>query len=413
MEQLENRNNVRISNQIQILNLLRQKKMTVTDLAAALDISFTAASHIIQEMIDEELIASVSKKKPINQRGRIPYYVEMNNDKGVVCGIDFSNRNVEIIISTLDCKIVAIDTLSDALFIEYKHLEEIEKKIKAMLLLPEVKGRKLLSICIASPGLIRPDKFEYVCVYRVKNFDKLNPVLYFANAFNVKVEMYNDVRTACLGELKFGAFPKFPFNGFYVEIGSGAGISIIFNGKIYRGTNGFSGEIPCYNDELDPFIKENTYSGRIVGFLEILNRLKFLKGEPKPSPDDAINEEKIVYDYKNGDPLTRQVVEENYKHNAITLISLCTYLDVEYIVIGGSILNFGNEYLENLRKYINEYSHNELRARIVASTTDGKSSRYGVCYQAVSSYLFDALEIAARKRINNPSFTINNVFKEM
>ena len=52
MEKLEKRNNIRISYQFEILNLLRRGKHTITELADSLNISFTGKYAIYYNIFD-------------------------------------------------------------------------------------------------------------------------------------------------------------------------------------------------------------------------------------------------------------------------------------------------------------------------------------------------------------------------
>ena len=199
MDKIEKRNEIRIDNQIEIINLLRRSKRTTTELAKRLGVSFTAISNIIDELVKNNLI-KYSNKKESKTRGRNPVFVELNCDEGVICCVDLSSYFIRVVIASLDNKIIVEDTIPDFAFLTQEHLEQIEQSIKNLLKRPEVNNRKLLSICIASPGLIRPDSYEYVYSRRLSGQTTINPVTYLTNAFNVKVEMHNDVRMGCLAE---------------------------------------------------------------------------------------------------------------------------------------------------------------------------------------------------------------------
>lgn len=409
MANVENRNEVRINNQIQLLNILRNKKATVTDLAARLGISFTAASNIIEELVNAGLIKYSSIKQTSKKRGRTPVFVEMNCNNGVICGIDFSTWNIQVVIANMEGKVICKEHIPNTIFITQEHLNQIEEIIKRLLAKPEVKGRKLLSICISSPGLIRPN-FEYASAYRIPNFEKLNPVLFFSNAFNVKVDMYNDIRISSLAEMKYGVLQNKSTNALFAHIGTGCGYSFIFDGKVYKGANGFAGECPSYTDSIGNHSMWNT---RLFGIWDILMTLGSLSTESENYHIDQVNLDELFDKYTSGDEKVTEVVNESAKINALTIIGLCSTLDFEYVVIEGPILKFGPKYLELLRKNVIELSINEVRARIVASELQEESSLLGICYQAVTSYLFDELEKMTRKRISNNKFKLDESFNDI
>ena len=411
MEKIEKRNEVRLSYQIEILNLLRKGKRTITELANLLGVSFTAMTNIIDELVKSDLL-KYSAKQQSKTRGRNPFFVELNCDKGVVCSVDLSSFDIRIVISTLDTKIIVEKTIKDVKFLTKDILEQIETEIKDLLAKPEVNNRKLLSICIASPGLIRADNFEFISSRRLKDLNVVNPVKYLTNAFNVRVEMHNDVRLGCLAELKYGAFPKKTFNGLFIHIGVYSGLTLIIDGKIYKGSNNFSGETPVYVGD-DEITLGSRWNSRFFPISEINWAIQRKRGEPHTSFNEYIDIDKIIQDYNSGDKDTVEAVEESAKRNAITIFGLTAILDIDYIVIEGKILNFGTKYLDLIRKDINEFASPEIRSRILVSGLKEECSTLGACYQASSIYLRDAIENSTRDRFNLPNFVLGEKYREL
>lgn len=411
MEKIEKRNEIRISYQIEILNLLRKGKRTITEIANILGVSFTAISHIVDELVKAGLL-SYTDRQQLKTRGRNPVFVELNCKNGVVCSIDFASLDIRIAIASLDTKIIVEKKLFNVEFLTRDVLEQIESEIKDLLAKPEVKNRKLLSICIASPGLIRPDNFEYVISRRLKDYAVLNPVQYLTNAFNVRVEMYNDVRLGCLAEMKYGVFPKKTFNGLFVHIGFYGGLTLIINGKIYKGSNGFSGETPVYIGE-DEITIASRWNSRFFPIWEIDCLIKRKKGLPLPGVGELIDLDSLIKNYNEGDKTTIDAVEESAKRNAMTIFGLATILDIDYVVIEGKILEFGTKYLDLIRKNINDFSSSEIRARIVVSGLKEEGSTLGACYQASSIYYKDTIENSTRERFNIPDFVLGEKYREL
>ena len=411
MDKIERRNEIRIDNQIEIINLLRRGKRTTTELAKRLGVSFTAISNIVDELVKSNLI-KYSNKKEVKSRGRNPVFVELNCDDGVVCSIDLSSYFIKVVIASLDSHIIVEEIIPDFVFLTNEHLEQIEQCIKKLLEAPEVNNRKLLSICIASPGLIRPDTYEYVHSRRLAGRSTINPVAYFANAFNVKVEMHNDVRIGCLAELKYGVFPKTPFNGLFIHIGFYSSLTLVLNGKIYEGSNGYAGEIPVYDlDEKDA----NIWNSRFCPIFEIARTIQNQKGLPLSLVNDYLDLNKIIEDYKNGDPITVKAVQDSAKINAMTIYALATILDIDYVVIEGKILEFGEDYLDLVKQYSRKVfsSTIAIRARILASSLKEESAMIGACHQAATMYFLSSIEGATKERIDLPDFVIDKKYREI
>lgn len=412
MENNDSRIEIRIKHQLEILNIVRKEKTTITDLAANLDLSFTATSKIVDELVQEGLLAYTSKNITPG-RGRRAIFVEFNNDSGVVCVVDFASKDVRVILSSLDSTIIAEESISDFSFLTRDVLIKTEEVIKNLLENEKINNRPLLSICVITPGIVRADDFSYVESRILARGDiaRVDPVSYLSNAFGVKTEMYNDVKIGCFGELKYGDFPKESFNGLFIHLGSAAGLALIINGKIYRGSNNSSGETAFYNDELDdPVLKESYWNGKFFPMREIYLKICRLNNI---EPSYSFDTQKIVDDYHNNEESTVAAVTESAKRNAITIVSLTTILDVEYIVLEGQVLKLGQPYVDLLRKYISLYSVNSIKAKIIISTLKEDCEVLGACYKAADIYLFDKLESFAKKRTRSSKFFIDNSFKEI
>ena len=411
----ENQSKIRVKNQIDILNILRRGKTTLPVLADNLGVSFTSVSKITDELVQNKLL-KYSKKNKSSIRGRKPIFVELNNDLGVVCCINYASSTTRIILATLDSTIVAEKVIPNVNFITKEVLVETENGLRELLKDPKVNNRKLLSICVVAPGLLSPDGNGFVASRFVKAEDiiKINPVLHFSNAFNVKVEMHNDVRIACFGELKHGVFPKEIFNGMFIHLGISSGITLIFDGKIYHGSYNFSGETASYVWNYDDqILKESSWNGKLFSLFEIENKIREKNGQPLLGPNSTFNVDKIVEDYNANDASTVEAIEESAKRNAITIIGLTALLDVEFIVIEGQILKLGSRYIDLLRKYISDFSNNLVRAKIIVSTLKESCEILGGCYQASNIYLLDQVESITKIRTKSPKFELDKIYKEI
>ena len=415
MESIGKQNDIRIRHQMDVMNLVRKGRTTLTDIAECLDVSFTAAKKITDELVRNNLVVYSSKNKsPV--RGRKPVFVEINNKIGVVGVVDFSSSDVHILLATLDSTVIVEGFIPNVKLITRQVLDEAVEVIHKLLLEPKVNSRPLLSICVISPGIMRADNYGYVYTRSVnpEDMNKINPVLHLSNAFNVKVEMHNDVRIGCFGELKYGAFPQENFNGLFIHLGLSSGLALVFDGRIYRGSHNFSGETAGYNwDSEDTILRESIWNSKFFPLWEISEKIRVLHGESKSKKMDFVNVDQIVKDFQNKDKITVQAVEESAKRNAITIIGLAAILDIEYIVIEGQILKLGNEYMDLLRKYLSEFSETDLRSRLLVTTLKDQCEILGACYQATNIFLFDKVESITQERTKSSKFVLDKYYKEI
>ena len=403
MKTFTNQFSFRVDNQIKFINLLRHGPQSINYLAEKADISFTAANKIVEQLASFGILNKHNLKPSERKRGRIPSLVSINTSVGVTCAIDLSSQDLLITINDLTGQIIVKRTISDAPFVEEKELNQISKAIKELLLEKEVKNRPLLSICIASPGMISKNTGEIEESFRIKAASTISLANYFFNEFGVKTNIYNDVKISCLGETIEGCVPKGTKNYLYVHLGNGCGTALVIDKKIYQGNNGFSGELSN--------IEDNTSNNRLFGLRSICLQAEQIDPSLKYADSSlVINVEKMKNDYKNNNPTLLKAIDDVARMNAIQLIAYNDFLDLEYIIIEGPVLLFKDAFKESLLKYIRMYDKVEFRAKVLFSSLNESSSLVGTIYQANSLYFLDKLEEITNKRDPKGSYDISEAF---
>ncbi len=391
---ISNRNNLRIENQEQVVSLLRRfPALSIVSMAEKLGLSFPAVSNIVDELVNNGVL-SVSKEKPgKGKKGRKPLSFSLNGQAGVTTAIDLSSNNLVVALFDLNDKIICKESIPNAEFIEKKHFERIAEIIPSLLKRPEVQGRKLLGIAIASPGMINARTGDYAMAYRVKDYAQFNPQNYFSNLFNVPTKLYNDVRVGALAEKIFGSVPQGMHNFLYMHIGSNSGLALFLNDKLYTGINGYSGEISVYNqvDDLSKNCRHNK--------LYSLRRLYAKIAEEKNLDRKELDLEQLLTWQKEKDPIATRCIEESAKYNALAIIGYADLLDLEGVILEGPIVALGEEYRSLLLKYINLYDAHEVRVRLLFSGLQQSNNLLGAAYLANSLHFSKVIEEITKKRL--------------
>lgn len=406
-----NQYDFRVDNQLKVIAALQNGQQSLNDLAEKLDISFTAISKIINQLIDYDIVKRVNKKVSTSKRGRAPVLVKLNTSVGVTCAIDLSSHCIVVTLNSLTGKIICQKIFPDTLFIGIKQFVEIKDAIKELLLHPDIDGRKLLGICISCPGMIDKETGDVVECFRLKLDECPSPINFFFNEFGVPVQLYNDAKIACFGEMTYGSIPKDAKNFLFLHIGSVVGAAIVISGKQYFGNNGFTGEFSNFKDNL----KDCQGRNKIFG----LWWLSHLVSEKDPSLSLEISKENFVFDfekaaklYKENNPVFLECLEEIAKLDAIQLIAYNDFLDFEYIVIEGSILNFKDKFREYLLKYLNTSSIVPFKAKVLFSNLEGQASLKGTIYRANRHYFMKKLEEITNERSVGGNYNINESFSD-
>ncbi len=392
---INNRNNLRIANQTQVISLLRRTgSLPISSISEKLNISFVATTAIVEELVNHGLLTASKKKNDQTKKGRAPVFLSINENAGVTAAIDLSSNSLSVALFDLRERLLCQAEIPHVDFVEEKHFQELADLLSSLLKRKEVRGRKLLGIAIASPGMINSLTGEYAMVYRVKDYLKINPRTYFANLYNVPTKLYNDVRVASIAEKIFA--PSFSMKNFlFIHIGMSSGLALFLNDKLYGGAHGYSGEISIYNpvDE----ISKNTRHNKLYSLGRLYQRIIEEKGLDHKK---EMNVDEILAWQKEGDPVAMKFIDESARYNAIAIIGYADLLDLEGVVLEGPIVALGESYRNLLLKYVNLYNAHEVRVRIHFSELKQNNTLLGGAYLANNRFFLSAIEDITRKRLS-------------
>ena len=120
-------------------------------------------------------------------------------------------------------------------------VDSITKAVNEILSSSNIKSSEVKAICLGVPGTVNPDEGMIYNApnLNVKNFNIKSAL---SKYFDIPILIENDVNIAALGIKKF-EFKDDVKNMLVVFVGTGIGAALIFDGKIYRGSSFFAGEI--------------------------------------------------------------------------------------------------------------------------------------------------------------------------
>ena len=407
---LKTPSNLRIANQIAVMEAIRKKPSSCSELSHLLSLSAPALKKITEELHAESLIIQYTPEKKGKQgRGREKVLYSLNDDLGVFASIDLSGRDLSYCLSDLSNRILARGSIPNVIYIDSDVLSLLVERVKEMLLSPAAKGRPLLGLCISSPGKIDPVSGYFVSAPRFTDYRKLNLREFFSSALKTEVEARNDIKLGLLGELKFGAIPKDCRNAFFAHIDVTSGSSFLFNGEIYLGSNGYSGEMPNISpvDEIS-----SSYFDRFFTITDIFVAIKeFGKDDPDPFYSKAtFSLSEVIDRYRKKDKIVLKAVETSAKKNALKLLEIANLLDPDCICLDGRILDFGKGYLDSIQKYFRLYDANCVTTSLFTSSLDHDANLLGAVAEASDHYLLSRFVEMAKKRTNRDDYDAEAYF---
>lgn len=233
-------------------------------------------------------------------------------------------------------------------------------------------GGSLEGIGIGITGFV---DFERGALTRSASLPKLNffrVVDYLRSALHTEIPivMDNDCHCGALAEYRRGA-GRGHRHMLYCPVSTGISTGIIIDGKLFRGSNGASGEsghmlsaiqgdarIPCSCGNAGCF--NSLGSGKAI----VSHVRRWLEqGEESLLPDlaggvDCITAEHINAAYEQKDPLAKRAVNQMARYLAMWIFNVYMLLNVDCIVFSGGLLKMGDKLFEQMLKEFEEYHTN-------------------------------------------------------
>jgi predicted NBD/HSP70 family sugar kinase len=188
-------------------------------------------------------------------------------------------------------------------------------------------------VMVGIPGAIDPLTGRVSLTPNVAGLQDFDVLDYLRGRFGPEVAIENDVNLAMLGEQALGCASQCR-NAAFLALGTGAGLGLLIDGKLFRGARGSAGEIADLPLGRDPASQVASTSGAFeleVGSLAIVDRYRRQGGS------DAVTVRDIFRLLQEGDEVAAAVLDTTARWVALAVATLQSLLDLELIVFGGSI----------------------------------------------------------------------------
>ncbi len=177
-----------------------------------------------------------------------------------------------------------------------------------------------------------------------------NPVQILSREFGVPAALENDADAAALGELHWGS-GKSRSRFVYVTVGTGIGVSVILDGKVYRGVDGCHPEIGHHI--IDP--SGPLCSCGVRGCWESLAAGPAMvawvrRNSPAGCADGNLNAREICARAQNADELAQRAVEREAYYLGLGMANLIISFAPDAIVLGGSVMKSAHLFMDRMRE---------------------------------------------------------------
>ena len=231
-------------------------------------------------------------------------------------------------------------------------VECIAKSVKELIEKTKISEKRVNALALGVPGTVNP-KSGIISVAPNLNIKDFNIKRELQKYFKIPVFLENDVNMAGLG-IKIFEYNNKVNNMLVVFVGTGIGGALFFNGKLYRGSSFYAGEIGHMKVNSDgSFSCDSGHSTfeNIASRTAIVNSIIRKSKGNETSLNEIINaSEKIksktlAKAIRKKDKLVIQEME--YACNVIGTVlgSLTTLLNLDTIVLGGGVIEANEKFM--------------------------------------------------------------------
>jgi predicted NBD/HSP70 family sugar kinase len=188
-------------------------------------------------------------------------------------------------------------------------------------------------VMVGIPGAVDPHTGRVSLTPNIAGLEDFDVLGFLRQRFGPDVAIENDVNLAMLGEHALGCASRCR-NAAFLSLGTGAGLGLLLDDKLFRGAHGSAGEIADLPIGRDPSSQIPSGSGTFeleVGSPAIVDRYRREGGTAAATVRD------IFRLLEQGDEVAASVLDTTARWVALAVVTLQSLLDLELIVFGGSI----------------------------------------------------------------------------
>jgi glucokinase len=232
-------------------------------------------------------------------------------------------------------------------------VKSIAESVKRVISENKLTEADIKAVCMGVPGTVNPNT-GVIAVAPNLGIQNFNIKETLEKEISIKVLIENDVNLGGLGIMKFEMSNDVK-NMIVVFIGTGIGGALFFDGKIYRGSTFYAGEIGhmCVEGkgELSSESSSSTFEllasrTAIVGEIKKgLKRGKKSTLKEYKSPKKALKSKALSDALAKKDPLVVKQINKASKTIGTVLGSITTLLNIDTIVLGGGVIEAMHDYM--------------------------------------------------------------------
>ncbi|MFB8181339.1 ROK family protein [Streptomyces sp. NPDC055966] len=325
-EQPWNRRRLRSTNERLLLGRLRaQGAASRAQLARETGLSKPTVSSALASLAGAGLVHEVGTHAP--ERGRTAVLYAPDPAAGHALGVDIGRGWLRVAVADLDGTVVARCDVRNRARTSGALADLVVGTARQAITGSGVNPAEVVHGVVGTPGVYDEKQRRVRYAMHLPGWGRAGLVDRIREELGVPLEVHNDANLAALGEYTYGVGTGSRLFA-YILIGTGLGMGVVSEGRLFTGARGLAGEIGFlpWPGRHKPERLEDAVSG--VAVVEAARRFG-MSGQLTA---------KTVFDAaRQGSPAARQAVELEAERIAHTVAAAAAVLDPDLVVLGGGV----------------------------------------------------------------------------
>ncbi|GGO90916.1 ROK family transcriptional regulator [Wenjunlia tyrosinilytica] len=363
-EQPWNRQRLRSNNERMLLERLRADgPSSRAQLARETGLSKPTVSSALASLEQAGLVREAGRHTP--ERGRVAVLYEPDPAAGYVLGLDIGRAWLRVAAADLDGTVIARSDVRNRGRSAAAMADLVVGAARQVVADAGVDPAKIAHAVVGTPGVYDPGQRRVRYAVNLPGWGRSGLLDRMREELGTPLSVHNDANLAALGEYTFGA-GKNSRLFVYVMIGTGLGMGVVADGRLFTGAHGAAGEI---------------------GFLPLLPRPSSAVVDPKSgdrhSLENAVAADAVVRAARDlgmtgpltakgvfeaarqGVPAAVAAVRQEGERLAHVVAAVAAVLDPDLVVLGGGVGHSADLLLRTVEQTLHGLS--PLRPKVAAS----------------------------------------------
>jgi len=304
------------------------------ELARVTGLSKPTVALALNNLEDAGLLRQVGTRA--GPAGRSALLYEVRPESGHVLAVDIGRAYVRVALADLVGEIVARKEEPS----RGPHAGDLVNQVTR--LAEELAGtagiaRGDITLAVfGTPGIHDKETGSLNLAANLPGWERRDSVAGLADVTGSAYVVENDVDLAALGEATYG-LGRGVRHFVYLSIGTGTGMGVVIDGRLYRGFRGAAGEIGYLPiGDGDPLL-DQPESRRRGMFESVAAAAGVVATAVRLGMTGAVTAKDVFDAARAGDPAARQAVDREIDHLSRALAGIAAVLDPELVVLGGGV----------------------------------------------------------------------------